>query len=149
MDVLTGESTTPSRPGPFSDAVMDHFRHPRCVGRFDAPHGEGCAGSPDSGPFVRIQVLIEKDHVEEARFQTYGCIPAIAAASFVCEWAAGRAIQEALNVPADFVEESLEGLPPDRQFCAVLVVEALQTAVRNGLHRVERDVRPEPRGSRE
>lgn len=116
-------------PAPFSPTVMDHFLEPRNVGTFPLPSGEGCAGSVEAGRFTRVQVLLEGDVVREARFQTYGCAPAIAAGSYLTEWVRGRRVEEALKfAPADLVWE-LGGLPASRRFCAALAVDALRQAL--------------------
>lgn len=113
----------------FNDTVLDHFFNPRGVGVLDAPRAEGLAGSVKSGVFVQIQVRLDDDRVKEARFLTYGCVPAIACASFVTEWCRGRTTDEIHALNPHFVIESLGGLPSNRHLCAQLAVQALQQAV--------------------
>lgn len=113
----------------FSDTVLEHFREPRKVGTLLHPSGEGWAGSYEAGQFVRFQVRVEGDSVQEARFQTYGCVPAIAAGSWLAEWVEGKSVEEALGLePAD-LERGLGGLPPRRRFCAALAIEAMRQAL--------------------
>lgn len=118
-----------SRPGLFSPTVMEHFLHPRNVGTLAAPTGEGWSGSRESGRLVRIQVRLRDGVVQEARYQTYGCAPAIAAGSFLTEWVQGRTVQEALELGPEELERQLGGLPPQRRFCAALAVDALRQAL--------------------
>lgn len=120
---------------PFSDIVMDHFHHPRHVGSLESPSGEGWAGTVESGCYMRIQVQLEADRVAQARFATYGCVPAIAAGSFVAEWVSGRRVDEVERFTADELIAALGGLPEERRFCADLALDALRAAVKNALQR--------------
>lgn len=116
------------RPG-LSDTVMDHFLHPRHAGELPEASGEGWAGSPESGRYMRIQVRLEGNRLAELGFGTYGCAPAIAAGSFLCEWACGRTIDEAMGYTAQRLLRSLGWLPKHRRDCAMLAVEALARAL--------------------
>ena len=73
--------------------------------------------------------------VREARFQTYGCGPTIAAASAASELVTGRPVADVAQLKADDVERALEGLPDDRKHAADLVARALQAAARSCLAR--------------
>lgn len=71
-----------------------------------------------------------QDHtILEARYQTYGCAPAIAAGSFLTEWVRNRPAAEALRLQPEELERMLGGLPPARRFCVALAVEALRKAL--------------------
>ena len=117
------------RPGhaPFSPAVREHY--PRNVGTLPSPSGEGWSGSRESGHFMRLQVQVRDGVVHEARYQTYGCAPAIAAGSFLTEWVKGRTVPEALAIGPQELDRQLGGLPPARRFCAALAVDALRQAL--------------------
>lgn len=117
-------------PAPFSDTVMEHFFNPRNVGRLPSPPAvEGTAGSPDRGPYLRISLRFQDGHLVEARFQSYGCVPAIAAGSLLTELAQGRSRAELQALTPQELERGLGGLPDDRRFCAELAVEALRNAL--------------------
>ena len=122
-------------PHGLSDTVMDHFLHPRHAGELPDASGEGWAGSPDSGRYMRIQVRLEGDCVAEGRFGTYGCAPAIAAGSVLCEWVSGRTIDEAMACTPRFLLRILGWLPKHRLYCPELAVEALHTAIQDALTR--------------
>ena len=119
----------------FSSTVMDHFRNPRHVGPLAVVSGEGWSGSVATSRFMRIQVRLNGSVVAEAGFGTYGCAPAIAAGSYVCEWACGRPASEAINLTATRLLNALGGLPEGRRYCADLAVDALQAALRDALTR--------------
>lgn len=118
----------------YSPAVLDHYYTPRNQGRLAAPSGEGLAGSWQAGQFMRIQIQLEGDRIQAAAFETWGCVPAIACASFVTEWATGRTREEVRTLTAGELEKSLGGLPVRRRLCAALAVDALHRALEKALH---------------
>lgn len=123
-------------PQPFSDAVMEHFLHPRHVGTLEAPSGEGVSGSPQVYRYMRMQLLLDGDIVREACFKTYGCVPVIAAGSWVTEWAHNRSLDEALALtPADVVK-ALD-IPKERAFAADMAVRALHRALADARTRTQ------------
>jgi nitrogen fixation NifU-like protein len=113
----------------FSDVVIEHFRHPRGTGALPDPSGEGWSGSLEESRYMRIQVRLKGDCITDARFATYGCAPAIAAGSVVCEWVLGKTPDQATALTADTLTAWLGGLPPGREFCAHLAIEALAAAL--------------------
>jgi nitrogen fixation NifU-like protein len=113
----------------FSDVVLDHFLHPRHTQALQAPDGEGWSGSVDSSRFMRIQVRMKHGVVHQASFATYGCAPAIAAGSYLCEWCIGRTVDDMRRMTSDTLNQALGGLPEARRFCADLAVDALHQAI--------------------
>ena len=66
----------------YSEKVLDHYEHPRNVGKFDDDDGSvgtGMVGAPACGDVMRLKIKVGDDGViEDARFKTYGCGSAIA-----------------------------------------------------------------------
>ena len=118
-----------------TSVVLDHFTKPRNVGTLAAPCGEGLAGSPPGQPFMRMQVRIAENCIQEARFLTYGCVPAIAAGSYLTSVVTGMQVSEALLLQSRWLITSLGGLPPSREFCADLAVGALHSAITDALQK--------------
>lgn len=112
----------------YSPTLVDHFRQPRNVGLMRGADGAGESENPVCGDLARFFLRVIDGTVIEARFQTYGCGPSIAASSLATELVRGFSIDalEALTPAA--VESALGGLPPDRRHCADLVVDALRAA---------------------
>ena len=73
--------------------------------------------------------------VIDARFQTYGCGPTIAAASVASELLAGRAVEDLVNVKSEEIERALDGLPDDRKHAADVVAGAVRAAALDHLRR--------------
>ncbi len=99
----------------YRPTLIDHFLNPRNAGIF----------------FLRAPDGV----VVEARFQTWGCGPTIAAASAASELVAGRRLDEVVQLAPDEVARALEGLPDDRKHAADVVAGALHAAARAALER--------------
>ena len=67
--------------GKYSETLMDHVTAPRNTGVLDHPDLTGMAGTPGSGAFLILCLRVDDGRITAAKFQTYGCGPAIAAGS--------------------------------------------------------------------
>ena len=115
----------------YSEKVMDHFRHPRNVGVLEDANGVGEVGNPVCGDIMKIYLKIEKDVVEDVKFETFGCGSAIASSSMATELIKGKPLAEALTLTNKAVTEALDGLPAHKLHCSVLAEEAIKKAVQN------------------
>ncbi len=113
----------------YSATLVEHFRAPRNVGMMRNPDAVGESQDPTCGDLARFYLRVLDGRVAEARFQTYGCGPSIAASSLATELAQGRTMAELAELTAMAVERALGGLPTDRRHAATLVVDALHAAV--------------------
>jgi NifU-like protein involved in Fe-S cluster formation len=80
------------------------------------------------GDQARFYLRVVEGRVAEARFQTYGCGPSIAASSVATELVRGRPVGSLATLTADEVEGALGGLPPERRHAASVVAAALRAA---------------------
>lgn len=113
----------------FSAVMLERFQKRRFQGLPDQPDGVGLAGSYTSGRFVAIAIRFKDGSIAEAGFRSYNCLPAIAAADWVCEAVHGVSADEALSVTVQDVIEALGGLPVSRLFCAQMACDALHSAI--------------------
>ena len=82
----------------YSKTVMDHFRSPRNVGVIDDADGVGEVGNPLCGDMMSIYLKIKEDHIEDIKFQTFGCGSAIAVSSMITEIAKGKSLEDAKRI---------------------------------------------------
>ena len=108
-----------------------HFRAPRNVGAMRDPDAVGESEDPGCGDLARFYLRIEGDLVREARFQTYGCGPSIAASSIATELVRDRPLGAVSELTPEVVESALGGLPEERRHAATMVVDALRGALRS------------------
>ena len=113
----------------YSDVLMEHFSNPRNVGHMDDPDAIGVSGHPRRPPFMVMHFRLREGVVAEICFQTFGCVPAIAAGSALTEMVAGHRIDECLALTEKDVDEALGGLPPERAYCARLAISAMRDAL--------------------
>ncbi len=114
---------------------MRHFFDPHHTAALPWVSGEGCAGSPESGVYMRMQIQVEDGAVIASRASTFGCVPAIAAGSMIGDWVRGRTLDDARTLEVPTLINLLGGLPPDRHFVAGLAMDALRAALDDAVRR--------------
>jgi nitrogen fixation NifU-like protein len=110
---------------------MEHFRNPRNVGVIEDADGIGEVGNPLCGDMMTIYLKISNDHIDNIKFQTFGCGSAIAVSSMLTEIAMGKTIEEAKGITNKDVAQALEGLPKNKLHCSNLGADALQLAIKD------------------
>ena len=114
----------------YSEKVMDHFEHPRNLGKMDDADGIGEVGNAKCGDIMRMYLDIDDNGIiQDCKFKTFGCGAAVATSSMATELVKGKTIQEALQVTNKAVMEALDGLPPVKVHCSLLAEEAIHAAL--------------------
>jgi len=118
---------------PYSETVLEHFRHPRNVGKIENADGKSTEGSPACGDMVSVYINVDPktNTIADVKFESYGCASNIATGSIITELAKGRALDEAKKITWKQASEALGGLPKIKAHCSVLAVEGLRSAIRN------------------
>ncbi len=113
----------------YSDIVMEHFSNPRNTGVIDDADGVGEVGNPVCGDMMTFYIKVKDDTLVDVKFQTFGCVAAIAVSSIVSDMAKGKTLEEAKKITKKVVAEALGGLPPNKMHCSNLGAEALALAI--------------------
>jgi len=118
---------------PYTDIVLEHFRHPRNVGKIENPDGKATEGSPACGDMVAVYINVDPktNTIADVKFGSYGCASNIATGSIITELAKGKTLDEAKNITWKEASEALGGLPKIKAHCSVLAVEGLRSAIQN------------------
>jgi len=77
---------------------------------------------------VRIQIAVKDGMVQQARMKVFGGVPAIAAASWFCEWVEGRMVDDARAMDTPTIMRELD-LPVECARSVALVLDAAQAAL--------------------
>ncbi len=114
----------------YSEKVMDHFQHPRNVGKIEDADGIGEVGNAKCGDIMKMYIKVDENEIiTDVKFNTFGCGSAIATSSMATEMIKGKSIKEALAISNKAVVEALDGLPTNKIHCSVLAEEAVKAAV--------------------
>ena len=135
----------------YSEKVMDHFQHPRNLGKMENADGVGEVGNAKCGDIMKMYIKVDDGIITDVKFNTFGCGSAIATSSMATELVKGKPITEAVKLTNQAVVEALDGLPTQKIHCSVLAEEAIKAAVkdyydRNGIA-YDRSKFPEDCGS--
>ena len=114
----------------YSEKTLDHFRNPRNVGTLEGDDvAVGRVGNPVCGDLMEMYIRVHDDRIDDIRFQTFGCGPAVATSSMTTELVKGMTLDEALDVTRRDVADALDGLPPIKMHCSVLAADALRATL--------------------
>jgi nitrogen fixation NifU-like protein len=113
----------------YNKKVLQIFKNPKNLGEMKNPDGVGVAGNPICGDVLKLYIKVMNNKIVDAKFQTLGCIAAIASSSIVTEMVKGKNIEEAKKITSTDVEKELGGLPAIKRHCSNLGAEALQKAI--------------------
>ena len=122
----------------YNKKVLQHFKSPHNFGKIKNPDGIGKVGNLICGDVLWLYIKIENNKkgeeiIKDIKFETYGCVAALASSSIVTDLAKGKTIKQALKINQKEMITSLGGLPPVKIHCSILAVDALLEAIYNYL----------------
>ncbi len=111
------------------EAFYQRWRHPVRCAKLDHPSSSATL-TGSCGDTIIIYLLIEKDRIITARFETTGCGSSQVSGEVACEYAEGKTVEQAGMLDGKDVLDILGGLPEENEHCAYLAAETLREAVR-------------------
>lgn len=129
----------------YTKEVLKHFRKPHNYGRMKNPDGVGKVGNLVCGDVMWLYIKVGKDKkkrevIKDIKFETFGCVAAIATSSVITDLAKGKTIKGALKISKEKIINTLGGLPPIKIHCSVLAADALIEAIYDYLKKNKRDI---------
>ncbi|MDD3491399.1 MAG: iron-sulfur cluster assembly scaffold protein [Candidatus Pacebacteria bacterium] len=129
----------------YNKKVLQHFKSPHNFGKIQNADGQGQVGNVVCGDVMNLYLKIGKNKkgeeiIEDVKFETYGCVAAIATSSIITDLAKGKTIKQAIGLNKDSIIDTLEELPAIKIHCSVLAIDALNEAIYNYLHKNKRDI---------
>ncbi|MEM0465693.1 MAG: iron-sulfur cluster assembly scaffold protein [Candidatus Pacearchaeota archaeon] len=127
----------------YSKEVLKRFTNPKHFGEIKNPDGIGQVGNPVCGDIMKVYLKVKKNKIIDIKFQTFGCVSAIAASDALCELAKGKTIEEAKKITNRSIIEKLNGLPDIKIHCSVLGAQGLKKAILDFEKKQGKDVEKE------
>ena len=133
------------RTGLYTKKVIEHFKNPHNMGRIKNPDGVGKVGNIVCGDVLWLYIKVRKDKkgreiIKDIKFETFGCVAALATSSVITDLAKGKTIKKALKLSRKEIVKELGGLPPIKLHCSVLAVDGLYEAIYDYLTKQKRKI---------
>lgn len=116
----------------YQQQILEHAKYPHNFGTLEGATVSHEEHNPLCGDRVRIDLLIEDDHIADVRFSGRGCAISQASASLLTDEVKGMRVDTAKALGKDDLLE-LIGLPlsknPTRLRCALLALKALKVGL--------------------
>ena len=131
--------------GIYSKKVMAHFKKPHNYGKIKNADGIGNVGNLVCGDVMRLYIKIGKNKnkqeiIKDIKFETFGCVAAIATSSAITDLAKGKTLEEAAKISKTQIVDSLGELPPIKMHCSVLASDALVEAIYDYLSKNKKEI---------
>ena len=118
----------------YRETLLEVFRNPENRGKIDSPDLEAKAVNPLCGDEVLLQIrLSDKQLIKKAVFSGNGCAISQASASLLAKHIEGKKLIETQKLDVSDILELIGINPtPARLKCALLSLEVLMEAIKNG-----------------
>lgn len=114
----------------YSKKVLEQFQNTKNYGKIEDADGIGKVGNPKCGDVMWIYIKVDNNgFVQDAKYETFGCVAAIATSSIAIDMILGKPVDEALAITNKAVAEALDGLPPEKMHCSLLAEQGIKAAI--------------------
>jgi len=124
----------------YSKEVMKHFKSPKNVGVIKDADGKGRIGNMQCGDIMELYIKVKKDKITGVKFQTFGCVVALAVSSILTEMVKGKTIQTAMKITNKDILDKAGKVPALKVHCSVLAADALKEAIYDYLSKNKREM---------
>ena len=131
--------------GPYTKKVIEYFKKPHNYGRMKNADGVGKVGNLVCGDVMWLYIKVDKNKkgkeiIKDIKFETFGCVAAIATISVITDLAKGKTLEEAIKIERQEIVKSLGGLPAIKIHCSVLAASALSEAIYDYFKKKQRKI---------
>jgi len=131
--------------GAYPKKVIEYFKNPRNCGRMKNPDGVGKVVNPVCEDVMWLYLKVGRDKkkkeiIKEIKFETLGCVFAIASGSTITDLAKGKTLEEAMEIDGKQIIKSLGELPPAKIHCSILAARALSEAIYDYLLKNKKEI---------
>jgi len=129
----------------YTPKVMEAFKNPHNYGKIKNADGIGKVGNIVCGDVMWLYIKVAKNNkdeeiIKDIKFETFGCVAAIATSSVITDLTKGKKIKDTLKITKDNIIKSLGGLPSIKYHCSVLAVDALIEAIYDYYSKSKKDI---------
>jgi nitrogen fixation NifU-like protein len=125
----------------YREEILEHYTQPHHQGKINQPTHQAQATNPLCGDKINIYLKIKNNQIQDIKHQAQGCIITKATASLLCDQAAQLTPKQILKyTPQQLLKKVNTPLTASRQQCALVVLQALQDAIRHPKYK------PHPKG---
>lgn len=113
----------------YSAKVIKRFSKPKFAGRIKNADATGEDGNFKCGDMMKVYLKVKKGKIDKIKFETYGCVAAIASTDMMCELVKGRSLDDAYRMSNKEIVNSLGEMPEIKIHCSILGMRALRNAI--------------------
>ena len=129
----------------YSEKALEHFRNPHNVGKIENPDGIGKVGNIVCGDVMWIYIKVKEnkkkeEFIQDIKFETFGCVAALATSSALTDLAKGKTLEKALRIKNEDIINFLGDLPPIKIHCSLLAIDGLSEAIYDYLSKKGKDI---------
>ncbi|MBN2202811.1 MAG: iron-sulfur cluster assembly scaffold protein [Candidatus Aenigmarchaeota archaeon] len=115
--------------GPYPKEIMEHFKNPKNIGTIKDADGIGKVGNLVCGDVMMFYIKVDKNKISDIKFQTFGCVVAIAVSSMLTEMVKGKTLNYAIKTTSKDILKKSGKVPTIKAHCSVLAADALHEAI--------------------
>jgi nitrogen fixation NifU-like protein len=112
-----------------NENVIERFKNPHNAGTIVNADAIGEVGNVKCGDIMKVYLKIKDNKIQDIKFQTYGCVAAIASTDFLCDLVKGKTLDEATKVSAKDIVKEMGDIPEIKFHCSILAHNAIKKAV--------------------
>jgi nitrogen fixation protein NifU and related proteins len=113
----------------YSSKTIKRFRNPKYVGQIKDADAVGEVGNFKCGDVMKVYLKINGKRIKDIKFETYGCVAAIASTDAMCALVKGKSLNEAYKMGNQEIVKKLGKVPEIKIHCSILGTRALRNAI--------------------
>lgn len=113
----------------YAKEIIKHFKNPKNIGKIKNADGIGKVGNTVCGDVMWFYIKVKNNKISDIKFQTFGCVVAIAVSSMLTEMVKKKTLEQAIKITNKDILKKAGKVPPIKKHCSVLAADALHEAI--------------------
>ncbi len=115
----------------YNDKIMEEFYNTTNYGNMRGASGVGKVVCEEGDEIIKIFIVVEKNTITQAEYQTFGGVVAIALTSFANKFILGKDVDKARKIAVGDIAQMAGDIPENRMYLAHAVVASARMAIDN------------------